>query len=515
MRKINEVLRLKWEHGLSHRAIATSCKISPGTVSDYVHRSKLAGLGWPLPADMTESGLEARLFPISLPVPAGVRPLPNWDEVDRELKRKGVTLTLLWEEYREVHPTGYGRSRFCELYQEWMGTSAPSMHQVYKAGEMLFVDYAGQTMPLVDRTSGEVHEAQIFVATLGASNYTFAEATLSQSLPDWTASHVRAFEYFGGIPELLVPDNLKSGVKSACFYEPDLNPTYLELAHHYGLAIVPARVRHPRDKPKVENGVQQVEQRVLAPLRNLTFFELADLNVAVAEHLDALNRRPCQGRNTTRLELFNTIDKPALRPLPPQPYEFALSAKTRVSESYHIMADNHWYSVPYPLFKQEVYVRLTSRIVEVFFRGERIASHIRSNVTYGYTTQRAHMPPGHRHWSLLLEWTPEHLIKWAGRTGPATVSATEALLASGMHREQILRAYLGIESLGKEFGVDRLEGACRRALAAQTVSYRSLKAILDNNLDKEPLPEAPLQTTPIHHPNIRGADYYTRAEGTP
>jgi transposase len=442
MRKINEVLRLRWQCGLSHRQIATSCNIGTGTVADYLQRASNAGIEWPLPAEISDSELERQLFPRPLTLPADERPLPDWAAVDRELKRKGVTLLLLWQEYRAAHPDGYSRSRYCELYQTWLGASEPSMHQNHRAGEKLFVDYSGQTMPVVDRTSGVVNEAQIFVGALGASSYIFTEATWSQSLPDWISSHVRSFEFFGGVPEILVPDNLKSGVNSPCFYDPDLNPTYFELARHYGVAIVPARVRRPRDKPKVENAVQQVEHRVLAPLRNLTFFELADLNIAISERLDALNRRPLQGRNTSRLELFDTLDKPALRPLPLQPYELAIWEKTRVRENYHIIADEHWYSVPYGLIKRRVEARLTPAIVEVFLEGKRIASHIRSYTPYGYTTLPEHMPPGHRQWSRLLKWTPEQFIDWARKTGPATTSATEQLLASGMHIEQVLRSHL-------------------------------------------------------------------------
>lgn len=353
MRKIREVLRLRWEQGLSHRQIVVSCRIGQGTVAEYLRRAGDAGLTWPLPEGLTDTELDARLFPPPAATAIAERALPDWAEVDRELRRKGVTLRLLWEEYRASNPEALGYSRFCELHQAWRGVAQPRMHQVHKAGEKLFVDYAGQTVGVVDRRTGAAREAQVFVATLGASSYTYAEATWSQATPDWIGSHVRAFAYFGGVPELVVPDNLKAGVKSACYYEPDLNPTYQELARHYGTAVLPARVRHPRDKSKVENGVQQVERWVLAPLRHCTFFALADLNGAMRERLQALDERPAPGLPVPRRELFDTLEKAALRPLPTEPYVLAVWKKARVHTDYHVQVDNHYYSVPYRLLRAE------------------------------------------------------------------------------------------------------------------------------------------------------------------
>ena len=396
MRKIREVLRLRWAQGLSYRQIATSCCLGVGTAQEYVRRAGEAGLTWPLPADLTDAALEARLFPPPPPVPGVERPAPDWAVVDRELRRKGVTLLLLWEEYRASQPQAFGYSRFCQLYQEWKGAAEPRMRQAHSAGEKLFVDYAGVTAPVVDRSSGEHRQAQVFVATLGASSYTYAEATWSQSLPDWIASHVRAFAFFGGVPELVVPDNLRSGVTAACYYEPDLNRTYAELAQHYGTAILPARVRKPRDKSKVENGVQQVERWVLAPLRHRSFFSLPALNAALQRQLQELNARPAPGLPAPRQELFETLERSALRPLPTQPYELALWRKARVHLDYHIQVDDHYYSVPYPLLRQEIEVRLTEAILEVFHQGERVASHLRCRRKCGFTTLPEHMPPGHR-----------------------------------------------------------------------------------------------------------------------
>lgn len=511
MRKIREVLRLRWEHGLSHRQIVASCKIGQGTVVEYLRRAAAAGLTWPLPSGLTDGELELRLFPPPVAVAATERALPDWAEVHQELRRKGVTLLLLWEEHRAGNPTAFRYSRFCELYQEWRGAAEPRMRQVHKAGEKLFVDYAGQTAPVTDRSTGELRAAQIFVATLGASSYTFAEATWSQTLPDWIASHVRAFAHFGGVPELVVPDNLKAGVTSACYYEPDLNPTYQELARHYGTAILPARVRKPRDKSKVENGVQQVERWLLAPLRKRSFFSLAELNAALREQLQALNDRPGQGLPASRRELFETLDKPALRALPVQPYELALWKKACVHLDYHVQVDYHFYSVPYRLVRQEVEVRLTAPIVELFHRGERVASHVRSPRKYGFTTLPEHMPPGHRAYA---ERDAERLLDRAREYGAATEELFRQIMASREHPEQGYRSCLGILRLAEMHGAERPYG--QRAVHTGALSYRSLQAILQHRLEDAPLPEpaGPL-SAPIHHANVRGADYYRHQEETP
>jgi transposase len=505
MRKIKEVLRLKCECCLSHRQISVSCQIGMGTVWEYLRRAHTAGLSWPLPDELDDAKLEALLYPPLITTPESGRPLPDWSEVHRELRRKGVTLLLLWEEYRARHPEGYGYSRFCELYQAWSKTIDPRMRQVHKAGEKLFVDYAGQTMPVVDRKTGEIREAQIFVATLGASSYTYAEATWTQSLPDWISSHVRAFDFFGGIPETVIPDNLKTGVTSACFYEPDLNPTYLEMARYYGVVILPTRVRKPRDKAKVENGVQQVERRALAPLRNRTFFSLGDLNAALKERVAALNERQGQGLPASRSELFDTVDKHALRPLPEQRFEFALWKKARVHIDYHVEVERHYYSVPYRLVKQQVDVRITASVIECFHQGERIASHPRSTRKFAFSTLPDHMPPGHRQWS---EWSPERLLRWAQQIGPATKEAVEKILESRAHPQQGFRACLGVLRLQKVYGPNRLENACSQALAAGTLSYRSIEAILRRPIDQQTLPLVEAQRPPIQHANLRGAAYY-------
>lgn len=338
VRKIKEVLRLKWGCGQSNRAVAVSCGIGTGTVCEYIRRAKLAELTWPLPPEIDDADLERRLFPPPSVVTPAERPVPDFAHIHRELRRKSVTLLLLWMEYHASYPNGYGYSRFCELYRQWSERIDPRMRQVHRAGEKVFVDYAGQTVPIVDRHTGVVSEAQVFVAALGASSYTFAEATWTQGLEDWIGSHVRAFEFFGGVPEVVVPDNLKSGVTAACYYEPEINPTYTEMAGHYGAVVLPARVKHPRDKPKVENAVQQVERWVLAVLRNRTFFSLDELNHEIRPLLNAINARELEGMKASRQDLYEALDRPALQPLPSTPYESARWKKARVHVDYHVDA---------------------------------------------------------------------------------------------------------------------------------------------------------------------------------
>jgi transposase len=407
MRKIAEVLRLKWECHLSNRAIARSRSISHSTVAEYLQRAQEAGLNWPLPVDMGEDTLYELLFPKAPRSPSSrVIPCPDWSWIHTELRKKSVTLRLLWFEYREAHPDGYGYSQFCALYREWSKHLNPSMHLSHKGGEKVFVDYAGQTVPIVDPDSGEVHEAQVFIGVLGASNYTYAEAQESQELVNWIGAHVRMFAFLGGVPEIVVPDNLKAGVKHPSRYEPDLNPTYQDLAEHYGIAVIPARVRKPKDKAKVEVGVQVVERWILARLRNHTFFSLADLNRAIRELLDELNARQMEHLERSRCELFEELDKPALSPLPDQPYEFAEWKKATVNIDYHVEFEKHYYSVPYTLLHKEVWIRATQSTIEIFRNRKRIASHRRAKSPGRHTTVSEHMPPAHQKY---LEWTPERL----------------------------------------------------------------------------------------------------------
>jgi transposase len=505
MRKIREVLRLSWGQGRSIHEVARSCSLARSTVGDYLRRARGAGLAWPLPEGLDDAALEARLFP-SVRAPGGERPLPDWDVVDRELKRgRGVTLQLLWEEYRERHPDGYAYSRFCDHFRVWRQAQEVVMRLTHRAGEKLFVDYAGQTAEVVDAASGEVREAPVFVAVLGASSYAYCEATWTQALPDWTMSHVRALEHFGGAPAIIVPDNLKAAVTSPHLYEPDLNPTYVDFARHYGVAVIPARRQHPRDKAKVESGVRLVGMWILARLRNRTFFSLSELNAAIGEQLTAYNERAFQQRPGSRRALFLDLDRPALRPLPAARYEFAEWRKARAHVDYHVTFEQHRYSVPYQLVNQELDLRITSGTVEVFHRNRRVASHARSSRRGAFTTVSEHMPEPHRAY---LQWTPERLITWSETAGPATAELITKIMASRPHPQQGFRSCLGILRLGKTCGQARLEAASRRALALGALSYRSVEAILKHHLENQPLSAAASRSTPIEHANIRGGAYY-------
>lgn len=507
MRKIKDVLRLHFEAGLNQRAIARSIGTSHTTVGDYLKRANRAGLTWPLPDNLDEARLEHLLFPPTAALPPDQRPLPDWASIHLELKRKGVTLALLWEEYQSIYPDGYRYSRFCDLYREWSGKLQLSMRQEHKAGEKLFVDYAGQTLPIVDRNTGEIRDAQIFVAALGASNYTFAEATWAQGLKDWIGSHVRAFSFYDGVAEIVVPDNLKSGVSKPCRYEPDINPTYAELAAHYGCAVIPARVRKPKDKSKVEVAVQVAERFILARLRNRTFFSLAEANHAIRELVDDLNRRPFKKLPGCRQQLFETLDRPALKPLPAAHYQFAEWRYARVNIDYHAEVDHHYYSVPYTLVKKQLDVRLTANTVEFLHKGKRVASHTRSSERGRHTTLKEHMPKSHREYA---EWTPQRLVAWAGKTGPNTAALAEKIMSSRAHPQQGYRSVLGLIRLAKTYTPQRLEAACQRALKLNVSTYKSVASILKTGLDRQPLPEAPGSQLPLplNHENIRGSSYY-------
>ena len=504
MRTIREVLRLKWQCGLSDRDIAASCRIGPTAVRGYVRRAKEAGLEWPLPETLQDAQLEPLLFPPPQNIPANVRPVMDWPEVHKQLKRKGVTLQLLWEEYRRDHSNGYGYSRCCELYAEWERTADPRMIFEHKAGDKLFVDYAGHTMPITDPKTGEITQAQIFVATLGASNYTFAEATLTQSLPDWIGSHIRCFAFLGGVPRLVILDNLKSGVTSPSRYEPDINPTYLKLANHYGVAVVPARVRKPRDKAKVENAVLQVERRILARLRNHTFHSLSDLNEALAVLLAAHNEQVTKGLGSSRRSLFESIDLPALRPLPERPFMEGDWSFARVNVDYHVVIETHRYSVPFGLVGSRVEVHLSAAVVEIFAGGQRVASHKRSQVRYGFTTVTEHMPPNHQY----AQWREEQFLTQACKHGPHTTRLIDIVLASRPVREHAYRACQGILRLADRYGSERMETTAQRATLSGITAYKSVETILKSGLDKVPLPFVEQQKPPIDHENIRGAGYY-------
>ena len=505
MRKIREVFRLKFDCDLSNRQIANSCSIARSTVAEYLFRFQQAALSWPLSQDIDDNQLEQLLYPQLPAVPPEQRAVADWSDVHQQLRHKSVTLMLLWQEYKELHPSGYQYSQFCYLYRQWAGRIDPVMRQEHRAGEKMFVDYAGHTVDVYDLQANQMREAQIFVAVLGASNYTYAEATWSQTLPDWIGSHCRSFAFFGGVPQLVVPDNLKAGVNKACFYEPDINPTYLDMANHYGTAVVPARVKKAKDKAKVEVAVQVVERWILARLRNRQFFSLSQLNEAIAELLVDLNSKPFQKLPGCRKQLFDTLDRPALNPLPAKPYQYAEWKKATVNIDYHIEVERHYYSVPYQLIKNKLDVRITQRTIECFYKNKRVASHIRSYQKGRHTTVKEHMPKSHQKWA---QWTPDRFIRWAGKVGPHTQTLIETILNSRAHPQQGFRSCLGILRLAKSYGNQRLEAACRRAVSIGGTSYRSVESILKHNLDQKPLAQEQVAEPCIEHTNIRGSQYY-------
>jgi transposase len=508
MRKIREVLRLRYDLGLLQHEIAHSCSISQPSVNRYLQRASACGLSWPLPEDCDDRRLNELLFPAAPEGgrPTGQKPPVDFAEVHRQLQsNKYVTLQLLWEEYHQSQPAGYRYSQFCELYRRWRQKLDVVLRQDHRAGEKMFVDWAGATIPIYDRESGAAKPASLFVAALGASSYTFAHATLSQDLANWIDCHIRAFEFFQGTSKLVVPDNPRTGVTRACRYEPDLNRTYLELAKHYHVAIMPARPYKARDKAKVEVAVLLAERWLIAVLRHEKFFSLADLNQALAPLLERLNQRPFRKREGCRASLYATLDRPALQPLPVERYLMAEWKKVRVNIDYHVEVDRHYYSVPYQLRGEEVEARFTPTTVEIFYHDHRIASHIRSFVAYHHTTVHEHRPKSHQAY---LEWSPSRLIHWGESVGPATAQVIGTILESKPHPEQGYRACLGILRLGKTYTPARLEAACQRALAAQAYSYRSLKSILQQGLDHQTTLPAESERTGPQHENLRGATYY-------
>jgi transposase len=471
-------------------------------------RAAAAGLSWSLVAGLSEAELESRLFHWGNSPADPPRPLPDcqyiYDQL-RDYKNVNLTLTQLWLEYLEHHPDGYQYTQFCEYYHRWRGKLDYCMRQEHRAGEKTFIDYC-ECLSIVDRVTGELTLTQLFVAVWGASDYTYAEATLSQKLPDWIGSHVRAFEYFQCVARMLVPDNLKSGVHDACFYEPEINPTYAEMAQHYGCAVLPARPAKPRDKAKVEAGVLIAQRWILAVLRHRTFYSLAELNEAIRECLERLNTRTMRRLKKSRRELFESLDRPAALPLPARSYEYAEWLKAGVNIDYHIEVDDHYYSVSFALLRERLDVRLTATTVEAFHKGERVAAHPRSHVKGGYTTLPEHMPPEHRRYA---EWSPSRFIQWAGKTGTATAEVVEKILASRTYPEQAYRACLGIMRLSRQYEPARVEAAARRAIHFNACSYRSMRSILASGLDSHALPGPQPQQAPLPlHENIRGQAFY-------
>ena len=505
MRKIKEALRLSAQCGLSRRQVAHSLKISRATVANYLKRAQKAGISWPGCEDLTDQELERRLFPPEEILSAQARPLPDFDYIYRELKahqKLNLTLDCLWREYKEQHPDGYEYSQFCDLYRRFRNKLDYSMRQDHRGGEKLFVDYA-EGLKLLD-PSGKPIATQLFVAVWGASNYTYAEATLTQKLPDWISSHTRAFEYFGCVPKVIVPDCLKSAITKVCHYEPELNATYAEMASHYSSCVLPARPAHPRDKAKVEAGVLIAKRWILSALRHRSFYNLAELNRAIRELLERLNSRLLRKLKKSRRELFDLYDRPNAHALPEKPYEYAEWKKARVNLDYHIEVDLHYYSVPFQLLREKLDVRLTASTVEAFLKGERVAAHIRSFVPYRHTTLKEHMPPSHQRY---LEWTPSRIISWAKKIGPQTAELIQAIIESRTYPEQAYRSCLGILRLERHYSKERLEAASFRALKYGARSLKSLRQILTKGLDRLQENDGSWPAL-LEHENIRGSRYY-------
>ncbi len=507
MRKSREVLRLA-AMGLAQSQIASACSIVQSTVHKYLKQAKAANLSWPLPEDLSDRQLDALLFggPAADPPSRRVHAAPDFAAVHKQLQtEKNVTLQLLWDEYKNDHPAGYKYSRFCELYREWSQARNLALRQQHKPGEKVFVDYAGATIPIHDPTTGEVHSAAIFVAACGLSSYTFAEATRSQDLGCWIGSHIRAFEFFQGVPAIVVPDNVKTGISKAHRYEPDLNPTYSEMATHYGVAVIPARPRKPKDKAKVENAVQVVQRWILAALRKRKFFSLEEANQAIAGLLAKLNDRPFRKREGTRRSWFEAVDRPAHSPLPCERYQTGTWRRLKVDLDYHVPAEGHFYSVPYQLVGQQVDLRITATTIEIFQHSLRVASHVRSLMPDQATTLSEHRPKAHQHY---VEWTPSRLLGWSETNGPNTAQLFATIIETKPHPEMGYRCCLGIMRLAGKFTPARLEAAARRAVHFGTYTLQSVESILKSHLEDQPL-DVPVPGQPaVIHGNIRGAAYF-------
>ena len=507
MRKTREILRQKWELHRSNREVAISVCSSPSTIAGTVGRARAAGIDWVAAQALSDDELEARMYR-SAPSPIGqTRSMPDCAYLHAERRRVGVTLELLHHEYLEQQPDGYRYTQFCEIYRRWAKKRGLSMRQEHIAGEKLFVDYSGKKPHYIDAQTGARVEVEFFVAVLGASNYTFAEATASQQGRDFIASHVRAFEYLGGVPVAVVPDQLKSGVTTACWYEPKIQHTYEEMAEHYGTTVLPARPRRPRDKAKVEGGVLIAQRWILACLRNQRFFSLEALNERIAELLELLNARRMKIYQKSRRELFDALDAPELKPLPATRFVYGDWKHAKVNIDYHIEVEGHYYSCHHSLIGESVEARMTATTVEIFLGAKRHTSHARSYLRGRFTTKPEHRPKAHED-----KWPPSRIIEWAAsKVGPKTAALVETLLMECRHAERGYRSCMGIMRLDKRYGHERLEAACARSLAVRGRSYRHVESILKNGLDHLPL-QLEMETTetrpPVLHENLRGRTYY-------
>ena len=504
MRQIRETLRLHMQAGLSYNEIGRVLKISKSVAGKYVSLARVAGVDWDLVQTLSDEDLEARLYRPALPRSSHQR-APDFGMVHQELKRPGVTLMLLWEEYATGNPLAYKYTSFCVKYGEFARRQQRSMRQIHIAGEKLFVDYAGGTVPIVDPLTGEITQAQIFVATLGASNYTYACATPRQTTADWIDAQVQALEFFGGVVGLIVPDQTRALIKTPGRYDPEPNRTYDEFAKHYDCAVLPARPRHPRDKPKVEGAVLLVQRWILARLRNRRFFSLGELNVAIKELLADLNQRPFKRLPGCRRSAFELLDAPALRPLPASRYVISRWKTAKVNIDYHVEFEGHYYSVPHRLVGARIDVRVIGNLLECFASNQCVASHAVSTKRGGFSTAADHMPASHR---AHLEWTPAKLIAWGQRIGVSTAAVVTWQLEHRPHPEQGYRACLGLLALVRRYNAERLEAACTRAMALRAPHLKSVTNILKSGLDRQPSLVPATSSPTIEHENVRGPDYY-------
>ncbi len=509
MRKIREILRMGLKCGIGLRDIARSLSTSHPTVSKYLEAAKKAGVAYEDTENMNDRELKRRLKEYAAGMRRENRPLPDWGHVHRELKRKGVTLQLLWEEYKGIYPDGYQSSQFNEHYSRWRKRIKTSMRQTHKAGEKGFIDYSGHTIPIHDRITGKIKQAEIFVMTLGASNYTYCEAQDNQTMPNWIEGHLRGFEYFEGVPRVLVSDNLKSGVTKACRYEPQINAVYSDMAAHYDAVVIPARVKKPKDKAKVEVGVQIVGRWILARLRNRTFFNVPEANEAIRPLLEELNKKPFKKLEGSRESWFREIEQKELMPLPEQRYEFMEWKKAKIGIDTHVDVNGHYYSVPYKLREVVEYVtaKITVNTVEIFNDSQRVASHKRDDRKGYHTTIKEHLPVEYQRY---MGWSSSRIIEWAKKVGNKTAQLVEEIMDSRQHQMLGWRSCLGIMRLSKEYPKERIESACGRALAIKGYSYRSVKSILEKGLDRQRMSKHKRHTI-IKHENIRGGGYFNES----
>lgn len=505
MLKVREILRLTYENQMGVREVAISCSISPTNVSNYLKRFQATGLRYEAIQQLDDRRLATLLLDSSKEFPSGMRQIPDFKAIHSELKKKGVTLKLLWQEYQEAYPEVYQYSQFCELYRRWKQKLRVTLRQTHLAGDKLFVDYAGQTVEIKNPKTGKARSCQIFVAVLGASNFTYCEATWSQGLSDWISSHCRAFEFFGGVTKAVVPDNLKSGVSKACYYEPEINRTYLDLAIHYKTCILPARVRKPRDKAKAEAGVLLVERWILAVLRKRTFFSLEEVNQAIGLLLDKLNRKSFQKLEGSRLSCFETLEKKALLALPAQRFSYAQWKKAKVNVDYHVELFSRYYSVPFKYSQEEVQIRFNENTVEIFHHSLRIAVHRRINEKGRHSTEHAHMPEQHEKY---LKWPPSRIMNWASQVGVSTRKVVETILLNRQYPQQGYRSCFGILRLAMRYNDQRLEAACTRAIVFGEFSYSMINSILEKGLDRLQISPNTEQNPPIAHQNVRGKEYF-------